>query len=290
MFGQDGDTHTEKESAWLDALRSVSLPHNDSWGALVAANFLEDKNTAPARSAVFRQAIESAERATSPDEAKRVLQNALGEVNRPGNSFDSANNDACRLASVPFGELARAVDVKNFGAYILGDTDTDWRRKEDRLQLAARVRAGTITQADLGGNVGSPYGVWATDAESVCGKGTGSQQAADLRDRLGLDDPDRFGEGEPMIVLSYHADKIPDGAAYRPTVVDAGGFAVSAAWLPSSPGGATGFTQDLRTGKPSCPEIIHKPFPARQVASLTATEGFATGPATGYRQERLKTV
>jgi hypothetical protein len=92
-----------------------------------------------------------------------------------------------------------------------------------------------------------------------------------------------------MIVLSYKADKIPDRAAYRPTVVDAGGFAVSAAWLSSSPADATGFTQDLRTGQPSCPEILHKRFPARQVANLLALEGCATGPATGYRQERLKT-
>ena len=288
MFGQDGDTHSEKESFWLDAMRSVSLSHNDCWGALVAANFLEDKNTAPVRAAVFRQAIESAERATSADEANKVLHNAVGEVNLPKNRFDSAKNDACRLGSVPFRELARTVDVKNFGAYILGDTDTDWRRKEDRLQLAARVRRGTITQADLGGKVGSPYGVWATDAQSVCGKGTDPQQAADLRDRLGLDDPDRFGEGEPMILLSYSADTIPGGAAYRPTVVDAGDSPASAAWLPNSPADATGFTQDLRTGQPNCPEILHKPFPARQVANLTATEGLVTGPADGYRHPRLK--
>jgi len=289
MFGQEGDTHTVKESAWLDAMRSVSPPHNDSWGVLVAANFREDKNTAPARAAVFRQAIESAERTTSADEANKVLHNALGEVNRPENRFDSASNDACRLGSVPFDQLARAVDVKNFGERILQATGMNLRQKDRRVHLAARVRAGTITPADLGGDVGGQNGVWATDAHSVCGKGTDPQQAADIRDRLGLDDPDRFGEGEPMIVLSYQADKIPDNAVYRPTVVDAGGFAVSAAWLPSSPADATGFTQDLRTGQPSCPEIIHKPFQARQVASLTAMEGFATGPATGYRQERLKT-
>ena len=196
MFGQDDDTHSEKESAWLDALREVSLPHNDSWGALVVANFLEDKNTSPTRAAVFRQAIESAERATSPDEAKRVLQNALGEVNRSENRFDSANNAACRLASVPFDQLARAVDVENFGKWILRATAMNLRQKDRRVHLAARVRAGTITPSDLGGDVGSPYGVWATDAQSVCGKGTAPQQAADVRDKLGLDDPDRFGDGQ----------------------------------------------------------------------------------------------
>jgi hypothetical protein len=287
MFGQDGDTHSEKESAWLDALRSVSPPHNDSWGALVAANFLEDKNTAPARAAVFRQAIESAERATSADEAERVLQNALGEMNRSENRFDSANNAACRLASVPFDQLARAVDVKSFGKYNLDATESDLRDKGRRMHLAKRIREGMITPTDLRRDVGGQNGVWATDAQSVCGRGTDPQQAADIRDRLGLDDPYRFGEGEPMIILSYSADRI-QGAAYRPTVVDAGGF-VSAAWLPSSPADATGFTQDLRTGQPSCPEIIHKPFEAKKVTALVATEGCATRPATGYRQERLKT-
>jgi len=289
MFGQTGDTHSAKESSWLDSMCKARLPHNDLWGALVAANFREDKNTTPTRATVFRHGIESAEPVTSADEAKRVLQNALGEVNRSESRFDSPDNDASRLDSIPFGQLARVVDVKAFGHYTLRATVTDLRKKDRRAHLAARVRAGKLTQADLGGDVGSPNGVWATDAQSTCGKGTDPQQAADIRDRLGMDDPDRFGEGEPMIILSYPADKMPGGAAYRPTVVDAGDLPVSAAWLPSSPADSTGFTQDLRTGQPGCREIIHKPFSARDIAALTATEGCATGPADGYRRKRLGT-
>ena len=92
-----------------------------------------------------------------------------------------------------------------------------------------------------------------------------------------------------MVVFRYGADRLPDGAAYRPTVLDMSVSPTAAAWLPSDAATQeTGFTQHLDTGEPACPEVLHKSFPASEVSALDATEAMSSDPSTGYRAVRLR--
>jgi hypothetical protein len=276
------------ESKWLEMLSQAELDGNPQWGALVAKNFQEDPNVATEREARFRECIEQAPEVQSSDEAARLLRSALGELLRDGLGFDSEDNEACCISDVPFGEFARGVDVVSFGQWNLGMSARRIRKATFRAHVAKRVRDGDITVDMLRGDVGSPNGVWATDREEVTDDAGNLLRADDVRDRLGLDDPGRFGAGEHMVFFAYSADGVPDGAAYRPTVVDTGVWPMASAWLPSdATTHETGLTQHLASGRPACPEVLHRPFPANEVSGLMVSEALATDPSTGYRDIRL---
>lgn len=286
MFGESAPD-SPKEDEWLRELAAAEISGNPQWGALVARNLKEDPNTG-ARGTAFRECINRREGVASPDEAVALFRLALDELRRDGYTFDSDHNDGCGLPELPFDDLARAVDVESIGRHNLGVSVRRLRKPAFRTHVAKRVREGRIGPSVLKGEVGSPNGVWATDANATVDD-TGKLLAADeLRDRLGLDDPGRFGESEHMVILRYDATRLPDGAAYRPTVLDAGELPMAAAWLPSdATSQETGFTQHLGTGQPGCPEAIHRPFAASEVSGLAATESLRSDPSTGYRASRL---
>jgi hypothetical protein len=112
--------------------------------------------------------------------------------------------------------------------------------------------------------------------------------ADDVRDRLGLDDQERFPAGSHLVLLTYEGSKIPDGACCRPTVLDVGWCPVAAAFRPHlSAAPEPGYTQDLKTGEPSEREVIHERFPANQIAAYYAVGPLKTDPPTDYRDKRL---
>ncbi|MCY2994633.1 MAG: hypothetical protein NTY19_43245 [Planctomycetota bacterium] len=109
-----------------------------------------------------------------------------------------------------------------------------------------------------------------------------------MRDRLGLDDRYSFGRGQFMVVYMYGADRVTGGECYRPTVFDAGWKASAIAFLPSAPGPAQpGRTQDLATGSPSEPEVLHAVFPAAEVEACVVLGPLTNDPPETYKSVRL---
>ena len=287
MFG-DSALDSPKETRWLALLEKAESSQNPQWGLLVAKNLREDSNVPSGRAQPFRDYLQAQPEAQSPDEAVRLLRSAVDELRRNGPTFVSDANSACRLSEPPFGQVARAVDIKSFGEHNLGLSARALRKASFRSHVAERVRGGYVSASVLKGNVGSPNGVWATDAQEIVGDSADPLDAHEVRDMLGLDDMGRFGRAEHVVFFSYGSGQIPDGAAYRPTVLDAAVSPMAAAWFPSDASTQEmGFTQDLATGQPTCPEIIHRPFPANEISALDASEALSTDPSTNYRTVRL---
>ena len=94
-----------------------------------------------------------------------------------------------------------------------------------------------------------------------------------------------------MVIYVYEADRVADGAFYRPTVLDAGWKGSAIAFLPSPPGPARpGQTQDLATGLPAEPEVLHAVFPAAQVQEIVIAGPLTQDPSNHYKTVRLAAV
>jgi hypothetical protein len=181
--------------------------------------------------------------------------------------------------------------VADFGKYNLEAARSDLRDAAYRRHVAKRVADGDIEIKMLRSNIGSDFGVWATAYGEVFGTDGNLQRTPDeTRDRLGLDDPSRFGREECLVFFVYGQERIPQPGAVRPTVLDAGG-PMAAAWLPSDAAyHATGMTQNLADGSRAAPEVLHRPFPAAEVADLKASAPLQNDPSVEYRARRLREV
>ena len=273
---------------WLVALSETTLDGNDLWGRLVVKNLQEDLNCPQGRRDAFRGALDQKLPLPDRTRARDTMWKVIEEINSQGFTFTSPSNAACALGPSPFPSLVRVMDIGNFAQWNFYGVDTSrFGDASYPAQIASRIKAGSIDPTMLTGEVGAPTGVWATDREQVLrDDGTFVEHPDQVRNRLGLDDPERFRAGENLVVLSYEAACVPV-PVYRPTVLDTGG-AMAAAWMPSEPAtDPTGFTQHLTYGGRGSPEILHRPFPATEVTSVKLHGPLQGPPSTEYRALRL---
>jgi len=287
MFGTRGST-SPQVAEWLEKLRNAEP--DSQRGVLVARNLECDSNVPTPIKEEFENAVASEAEPTFPDEAAAVYQRVLHHLHKRGLGFDSSANEPNRLGGTGFDSFCRVADLRSFCLHNLQAVTKN--RAEDsrfREQIARRLR-GTecprLVPVMLQGQVGDDR-VWATREEAVHDSTGRHRDQDELRDALGLDDPDRFGPGDRMIVYFYPRNRIPDSKCWRPTVLDAGWHPTSGAFLPSGSRADTGMTQDLRSGDASEPEVLHRPFRANIVGSVMATDPLRTRPSTEYRAVRL---
>ena len=109
-----------------------------------------------------------------------------------------------------------------------------------------------------------------------------------MRDRLGLDDAGPFGRDGFMVLYVYRAERVPEDRFFRPTVLDAGWRGASIAFLPSPPGLAQpGRTQNLATGEPAEPEVLHAAIAAAEVEECLIAGPLTQDPPDAYKAIRL---
>lgn len=272
---------------WLTELEKAVPDTN--LGALVATNLRRDPNVPAKIRDEFAQSVASAAPPVAPNKAVQTYVESLDSLRQNGLGFDSPANEANRLAAIPFETLVRAVDVAAFSVHNLGVTRDRAEDPQLQRQIARRVAASggpRIEPSMLRGNIGGLC-VWATEPPALTDPDGTRVPPDEMRDRLGLDDPDRFGQGKEMILFLYGSAAVPEGRSYRPTVLDAGWCPVAAAFLPSDPAEPTGMTQHLATGEPSAREAIHQPFPAGELDEIQATDVFTSDPPIAYRGVRL---
>jgi hypothetical protein len=283
VFGES--TTDPTETAWLAELRSYAYRSNDQWGEKVAENLENDSNVPEPRSERFRQGVRDAGPPASPADPRQVFETVLDALNRKGLTFDSTENAPCLVSLSPDLErLGRVVDLAGFVEHNVKPSRKQLTDPSFIENVVARLETGKVGVNELERDVGSRDGVWATTEDTLRNPSGPADDADSLRDRLGLDDPVRFGAGKRMVILFYSGDAVPDRALWRPTVLDVGSDISAAAWMPSD-GAAdpTGFTQDLATGERGGPEVLHRTFPARDIADLSVTGPLTRDPATDYR-------
>lgn len=194
---------------------------------------------------------------------------------------------------MPFARLSRVVDGDAFIKFNFfpGNKRRVPRRYRGKTSVRSKVRLDEIrirglTASQLHRNIGGPV-VFTSSAEIADRRGRNEISDNDVRNRLGLDDP-RFGRDRFMVAYIYAAARVPGDECYRPTVLDAGWSAVSAAFLPSEPGIAKpGRTQDLSTGEAAEPEVVHRTFPAKEVEHVMVLGPLTTDPPDNYKARRL---
>jgi hypothetical protein len=155
-----------------------------------------------------------------------------------------------------------------------------------KIRLRELQKRGIQTAA-LRGSIGRSV-VFATSDDVVTRYQAGTVDADGARDRLGLDDAGTYGRDQFMVIYVYEAARVADGIFYRPTVLDAGWKGSAIAFLPSPSGPARpGQTQDLATGLPAEPEVLHAVFPAAQVQEIVIAGPLTKDPSSNYKTVRL---
>ena len=244
----------------LDRIETRIAP--TSRGELVARNLDEDRNVPPEHQTAFRRFSEDRPPAGDPHDAVVYYGEALAGMASAGLTFAATSNAANRLPDTPLSRLARAVDLVSFAVFNhpVAVTRAEARRRTFQQQLAKRLATAPTAPAALRADIGAAgRPVWAADDTELTGSGPGPADPDRLRDRLGLDDVDRFGQDSHVVIFRYDVDVVPDGACYRPTVLDAGWHPAAGAFLPSDRAtDATGYTQDLASGDKGVPEVIHE--------------------------------
>lgn len=271
---------------WLNQLKQAEP--NTKRGALIAKNLEEDPSVPKARRDKFCKLIETEGSSANGEEAGKVYRHVLKEMDAQGYGFDSNHNAENRRDRTVLPNMGRAVDIVSFISYNLGGVTLPVKARSPAFQetVANAIKAGHVAVGDLHGDVAGKC-AWAADAGVFRDASGGLQNADDTRDRLGLDDPTRFGPGKRMVSFFYSADKLHSQYIWRPTVLDAGWHPAAGAFLPSDPDGDVGKTQNLRTGASDADEIIHQPFPANTVDSLDVSDMLKNEPSTGYRDIRI---
>jgi len=261
----------------------------------VHRNLLEDRNVSDEHRQALCAHVESRPETTSPDEAGGLYADALSQLEKQGYTFSSSANQKNRIAGMPFGRFGRVVPLVSFMKYNVFGTGRVTRRVHATGigPKLARARLGALRPGvdRLRANVSGARCTFATSADAF-GAEPEKADADDVRDRLGLDDQERFPAGSHLVLLAYDASKIPAGACYRPTVLDPGWCPVAAAFRPHlsahlSAAPEPGYTQHLKTGERSQREVIHEGFPANQIAAYSAVGPLKTDPPTDYRDKRL---
>jgi len=286
----DAEPTSPKTREFLDLLKKAE--RGNRRGELVARNLEFEPNVPEPVRKEFVRYVESMDAPNGPDDAARLYASTVYELEGGDYTFDSGHNEPNRAPAPPFAALERAVDVGSFAVYNLGLTRDKAERPELRAQIARRLTgtAGPPVRSDmLRGEVGGNC-VWATEASVLASSeptADGGPEPDELRDALGLDDPERYGRDESMVLFSYSNERVPGRAFYRPTVLQAGWAPCAGAFLPSDPESHTGWTQNLATGARGKPEIVHAPFSAREIDGLDVAGPLARDPSTGYRDVRL---
>lgn len=286
MFGDNVQT-SPKVSEWLDALKKAEP--DTSLGELVGRNLEQDSNVAADMQSRFLDLVADADETTTPDEAVKLYRETLDSLEEDGLTFDSAAGEKNKLTAIPFEELARSVDFGGFMHYNYPEAvpQREIRKKTFVDQVAKRVADGTVDRSKFRGDVGWKS-VWATHAQTIRDKNGNLLPSREVRNLLGLDDPNRFGQGRRMVVFFYPSDRMPDGRCYRPTVLDAGWCPAGGAFLPSDKATEeTGYAQNLSNGEKGAPEILHLPFPAKEMERLEIPEELSDDPPVEYRAKRL---
>jgi hypothetical protein len=290
MFGEK-ISRGPKVDGWLEQLRQAEPGMQR--GELVHHNLRTDANVCDAHQRALLDYVDSRAGVVTHSEAADLFADCLSQLCATEPICTQADNSANRLATAPFDRLSRIVDGDSFVKYNLlpGSKRRVPRRFRGKTSVRSKVRLDEIrklglTASRLRGNIGGSV-VFASSAEIADRRSRDEINDNDVRNRLGLDDP-RFGRDRFMVAYIYAADRVPGDEFYRPTVLDAGWSAVSAAFLSSEPGTAKpGRTQDIGTGEPAEPEVLHRTLLAQEVENVMVLGPLTTDPPDNYKAVRL---
>jgi hypothetical protein len=291
MFGPS-TVADAKLQAWLDLLRQAEPATRR--GALTERNLRDDVNVCPALQQELRDFVAAQPPAAMPDDASQQYDRFLQDLHQNRPPCQHPDNAGNQMSITPFPRLARSVDGDAFLKYNYLATNNRkvprYHRASPPVKTKIRLRElqkrGTQAAA-LRGSIGRSV-VFATSDDVVTRYQAGTLNADGLRNRLGLDDASPYGRGQFMVIYVYEAARVADGTFYRPTVLDAGWKGSAIAFLPSPPGPARpGQTQDLATGLPAEPEVLHAVFPAAQVQEIVIAGPLTGDPSSNYKNVRL---
>ncbi|NLF69797.1 MAG: hypothetical protein GX575_12175 [Candidatus Anammoximicrobium sp.] len=294
MFGQ-ATVADAKLEAWLDLLRQAEPTTRR--GALIERNLRDDANVCPALQQDLRDFVAAQSPAATPDDAAEQYERFLQDLHQDGPPCQHPDNIVNQIPTAPPPRLARSVDGDAFLKYNYLPANNRkvprYHRASPSVKTKIRLRElqrRGVQTAALRGSIGRSV-VFAT-SDSVATRYQAGTLAADgVRDRLGLDDPVPYGRDQFMVIYVYEVARVADGAFYRPTVLDAGWKGSAIAFLPSPPGPARpGQTQDLATGLPAEPEVLHAVFPAAQVQEIVVAGPLTQDPSNHYKTVRLAAV
>jgi len=294
MFGQP-TVADAKLQAWLDLLRQAEPTTRR--GALIERNLRDDANVCPALQQDLRDFVAAQSPAATPDDAAEQYERFLQRLHQNRPPCQHPDNVVNQVSAPPFPRLARSVDGDAFLKYNYLPANN---RKVPRCHRASpsvktkirlrELQRRGIETAALRGSIGRSV-VFATSDTVVTRYQARTLDADGVRDRLGLDDSVPYGRDQFMVIYVYEAARVADGAFYRPTVLDAGWKGSAIAFLPSPPGPARpGQTQDLATGLPAEPEVLHGVFPAAQVQEIVIAGPLTQDPSNHYKTVRLAAV
>jgi hypothetical protein len=293
VFGQP-TVADSKIHSWLELLRQAE-PETRR-GELMVRNLLEDVNVCPTLQEQLRDFIAVEPSAATADQAAEQLDRFLQQIRLPAPPCQHPDNTTNRLPNAPFARLARCVDGDAFLKYNYLPTN---KRKKPRYHrakpaLEAKIRLQElevrgIRIEELRGSIAAAT-VFATSSDLVDRYPPNAVDADQVRDRLGLDDSGPYGQGQFVVVYVYDAARIADGRFYRPTVLDAGWGSSAIAFLPSPVAPPQpGYTQDLATGQPAEPEVLHTVFPAAEISQCIVAGPLQRDPSDRYKAIRLGT-
>lgn len=291
MFGQP-TVSDAKLQAWLDLLRQAESVSRR--GALIERNLRDDANVCPALQQELRDFVAGQSPAATPDDAAEQYERFLQDLHQDGPPCQHPDNIVNQIPTAPLPRLARSVDGDAFLKYNYLPANNRkvprYHRASPSVKTKIRLRElqrRGVQTAALRGSIGESV-VFATSDRVATGYQAGTLVADGVRDRLGLDDPVPYGQDQFMVIYVYEAARVADVAFYRPTVLDAGWKGSAIAFLPSPPGPARpGQTQDLATGLPAEPEVLHAVFPASQVEEIVIAGPLTQDPSKHYRTVRL---
>jgi len=291
MFGQATVADAMLQT-WLDLLRQAEP--TTCRGALIERNLQDDANVCPSLQQELRDFVAAQPPAVTPDDADDQYERFLRRLHQNRPPCQHLDNVGNKIPTPPFPRLARSVDGDAFLKYNYPATNNRkvprYHRASPSVKTKIRLRElqrrGVQTDA-LRGSIGKSV-VFATSDRVATRYQAGTLAADGVRDRLGLDDPGPYGRDQFMVIYVYEAARVADGAFYRPTVLDAGWKGSAIAFLPSPPGPARpGQTQDLATGLPAEPEVLHAVFPASQVEEIVIAGPLTQDPSKHYKTVRL---
>ncbi len=295
MFGRDVDD--KGMEGWLDLLRQAE-PETRR-GELVARNLLEDANVCSALHGLLNGFLDGETIATTPDDAARQYDRFPETLAESGAPCQHPENTANQLPGAPFEQLARAVDGNAFVKYNYLPTNKRKVPRHHRASPAVKTKIRLRELAtrgvrieDLRGSIGKDV-VFATSHNIAMENQRGAVSVDEMRDRLGLDDAGPFGRDGFMVIYVYGAHRVSEGRFYRPTVLDAGWKGAGIAFLPSPPNIAQpdiaqpGRTQNLATGEPAEPEVLHAAIAAAEVEVCLIAGPLTQNPPETYKAIRL---
>jgi hypothetical protein len=142
-------------------------------------------------------------------------------------------------------DLARLDQLVSLNRELAKTTGGGYR---DLESLYLDIKAGVVTVKDL--LLSNRIGIlWCTLAESIDECISAGDKVARIRDKLGL----RYLYWGHVYMFRYPASR--PGTLRVPTTLDAVDYAD---FIPSQVTDLTGYTKDLRTGKPSMLELVHE--------------------------------